>query len=428
MAAMKNFGVEFHGRFRPCDFGSSSLVLRPNLPHYFECLDRVARQLNIWNSSQFWRQNLCLKPSTVVDNTLLVSTNICNGGQNLTAAQRRSYHGGVFDLRTTGASFNNVSFTSANLPTDLGWNDFNPTYSMAGQTQVDLVANVEVPNMTVLVITKGMNFTAGRLGLGRQSSLLHGLKDANIIPSLGFGLNAGSQSFRNPRDGSFVLSGFDSASLTGPFHEYPMNYSDTLAQRHCPLQVQIKGLQLRLKGQNYNNVFRISAELTVPGIMTKLTSYTNRASRGFNASRYENVYPHEYDADLIHRYQVYLTVDYEAPAIKLAEVKQNAVTPSPVRRHKKQEDRIEKAEQHGSSPSVPSTTVAEGSPDEDAPLSPELSVERRTFELWSPNVGYPDASSRAPYAIPQRTNSEPYTAARPSVSSNTGSSTYATNP
>lgn len=154
------------------------------------------------------RQNLCLTPSTVVDNTLLVSANICIGEQKITAAQCRSYHGGTFDFKIAAASFNNVSITTAHLPTDPGWNDFNPGYSVAGQTQLDLVANVDVPNMTVVAITEGMNFTAGHIGLGKQSVLLRRLKDAGLIPSLGFGLNAGSQSIHNPRDGNLVLGGY----------------------------------------------------------------------------------------------------------------------------------------------------------------------------------------------------------------------------
>jgi hypothetical protein len=198
------------------------------------------------------KQNLCLTPSTVVDNTLLISTNICAGSgvQNMTKAQCRSYHGGTFDLVAASASFNNVSVTSTKLPSDPGWTKFNPSYTVAGNTNIDLVANIAVPNMTVVVVTEGVNFTAGHVGLGKESVLLHQLKATNMIPSLGFGLNAGSQSIQNPRDGSLVLGGYDSASVTSPFHEYPMNYTDTLAGRHCPLQVHIKGLQLLLEGRS----------------------------------------------------------------------------------------------------------------------------------------------------------------------------------
>lgn len=52
------------------------------------------------------------------------------------------------------------------------------------------------------------------------------------------------------RKTDFVHHSSDSASVLGPFHEYRMNYSDTLAKRHCPLQVYIKGLQLNLEGRS----------------------------------------------------------------------------------------------------------------------------------------------------------------------------------
>lgn len=198
------------------------------------------------------RQNLCGTPSTVVDNTLLISSNICTGvlPPNMTTqAQCQSYHGGTFNIAAAGTSFHNISLSTANLPLDQGWTRFNPPYTAAGETDLHVVSNVAIPNMTVVVITEGINFTAGHIGLGKDSVILHHLKDSNMIPSLGFGLNAGSQSIQNPRDGSLVLGGYDSASVTSSFYTHTMNYSDMLFGRHCPLQVQIEGLQLLVEGQ-----------------------------------------------------------------------------------------------------------------------------------------------------------------------------------
>lgn len=203
-------------------------------------------RLNVGNP----KQNLCLTPSTVVDNTLLITSNICatNALGNSTLAQCRSYHGGLFDLTAAGASFQNVSVTTANIPQDPGWLQFNNPYTVAGRTDLDLVSNVAAANMTVVAITEGSNFTAGHLGLGKNSVLLRHLKDSGQIPSLSFGLNAGSQSIQNPRRGNVMLGGWDPASVASPFYSYPMNYTDTLAGRYCPLQVQIQGLQLLLAG------------------------------------------------------------------------------------------------------------------------------------------------------------------------------------
>jgi hypothetical protein len=196
------------------------------------------------------KQNVCLTPSTVVDNTLLVSPDICSPGQlkNISRAQCLSYHGGTFDLGTAGASFHNISTTASSLAADSGWSKFNPPYSVAGTIDVDLVSDFSVPNMTIVAITEGTNFAAGHIGLGKDSVLLNQLKSSNAIPSLGFGLNAGSQSMQKPRDGSLVLGGFDAASVASSFYSYPMNYSDTLVGRHCPLQVYIESLQLLLDG------------------------------------------------------------------------------------------------------------------------------------------------------------------------------------
>jgi hypothetical protein len=197
------------------------------------------------------KQNLCLTPSTVVDNTLLVSANICDQAllQNMTQAQCRSYHGGTFDFQIAAGSFHNISVATADLPSDPGWKSFNPSYTVAGNTNIDLISNVGLPNMTVVAITDGINFTAGHIGLGKESVILHTLSNAGKIPSRGFGLNAGSQSIDSPRRGNLVLGGYDSASVIGSFHNYAMNYSDTLAGRHCPLQVNIQGLQLVMDGQ-----------------------------------------------------------------------------------------------------------------------------------------------------------------------------------
>ncbi|KAF2827959.1 hypothetical protein CC86DRAFT_404991 [Ophiobolus disseminans] len=209
---------------------------------------------------------------------------------------------------------------------------------------------------------------------------------------------------RSPRDGNLVLGGYDSASITGSWHDYPMNYSDTLAGRHCPLQVHIQGLQLLLEGQKsvqllgdgdghlaciepYDNLFRLSELglagftdvtgwspninyapndlfLPEPGLMYPSTASFNgslkfvfddgftviipnselqRPLRGLDKQgsvalhpniTEVNVYNDSFAAWVLERVflsQVYLAVDYDAQVIKLADVRQNPVTPSPVR-------------------------------------------------------------------------------------------------
>ncbi|KAF1851418.1 uncharacterized protein K460DRAFT_329459 [Cucurbitaria berberidis CBS 394.84] len=436
----------------------------------------------------------------------------------MTQAQCRSYHGGLFDLTTAGASFKNISITG-DLPADPGWIKFNPSYSVAGETDLGLVSNVAIPNMTVVVITAGLNFTAGHLGLGTHSVLLNHLKESSVIPSLGFGLNAGSQSTNNPRDGSLVLGGYDAASVTSPFSTYPMDYPDTLAGRYCPLQVHIQGLQLLLKGldpiqligegdghaaciEPYDNLFRLSETglarfkqvtgwdpktaydpnnlfVPEPGLIFPSTTGFNGSLKYFlnNGLTVEipnselqhplrgldrtgdhvlqpnvtevNIYKEPLGAWVLGKVflsRVYLAVDYEARQIQLADVNQNEITPSPVkfisastgctkstklaggtiaaivlgivvglsliggagyylfRRRKR------RVNQPGpdtsdivSSPMEPCASVTERSPINENQLHRwELSGERRTSELSSPNGGYPPPSPRAPAPPPLR--------------------------
>jgi hypothetical protein len=161
-------------------------------------------------------------------------------------------------------------------------------------------------------------------------------------------------------------------------------------------------------------------------------------------------------------FQVYLAVDYEAGLIKLADVRQNAITPSPARfpsadadcksagfsagsiaaivlgvvvgislmivagyylrrRRARQRHQSEKITQHSVSLPEPRASVAESSPMIGAPLSPELSGEGRTHELPSPNGGYPPPSPHAPAQplhVPTTPNnsSTPYATAMPPVS------------
>ncbi|CAO2657867.1 Nn.00g071270.m01.CDS01 [Neocucurbitaria sp. VM-36] len=471
------------------------------------------------------KQKLVLTPSTVVDNTLLISTNICNNEapQKMNQAQCRSYRGGTFDLTTAGASYHNLS-TIGDLQADPGWIIFNTPYTMAGETDLGLVSNVAIPNMTVVVITEGANFSDGHLGLGKHSALLKQLKDSGIIPSLGFGLNAGSQSIEAPREGSLVLGGYDGSSVRGTFTNYPMDYPDTLARRYCPLQVQIQGLQLLLDGREpiqligegdehaaciepYDNLFRLSESgLALFKQFTDWdakTAYDSKdfyvpepgllypSATGFNGSlRYSlsngltvdipnselqhplrgldqngdfalqpnvtqlNVYGEALGAWVLGKVflsQIYLAVDYDAQLIQLAEVNQNAGTPSPARfssvstgcppktklaggtiaayvlgvivglaliggaayclfRRRRRRAITQPSQISNTSESV-SSPVGAGSNQLFTSGSPvnafngnlenrwELSGDRRTSELSSPNGGYPPPSPRDPASL-----------------------------
>jgi hypothetical protein len=155
--------------------------------------------------------------------------------------------------------------------------------------------------------------------------------------------------------------------------------------------------------------------------------------------------------------------------IKLAEVKQNAVTPFPVRfgiadvgcsnsklsgasiaaivlgilvglaliigagfcarsRRRKQRNQIETLAQHHAPPPEPLTIFTDANPVDSTSLSQEMSGERRTFELWSPSGGHADASPPAQHVLPHVTSPFGVTAQRDSMPSNDRLSTYAAEP
>lgn len=199
--------------------------------------------------SQPQTQELCFTPSTVTNNTLLIDRVVCSGPlENMTFDQCESRRGSTFEFTTAGSSFHNLS--NAHIPDDSGWLIFGPAPSLVGTTDIGLVSDLVLHNMTVELITEGDNFTAAHLGLGNDSLLLHSLLDAKLIPSLSWGLNAGSQSILNPRDGNLVLGGFDAASIKGPFFNYTIGPSITVADRVCPIQIVINQMHLLLEGRD----------------------------------------------------------------------------------------------------------------------------------------------------------------------------------
>lgn len=191
-------------------------------------------------------QTLCLVPSTLLNNTVLMGADVCsdpNRGSD-TIDQCRSRRGGLF--RATGS----FTSTAARSLDDPGWTALNNTLDLAGQTTLLLRTDDSV-NMTLAVTTGGQNHATSELGLGIESTFLEALVDAGTIPARAFGIDAGSQSVSNPRDGSVVLGGYDQASIGDHFTEFEMNYpmihSDA-GTRVCPLQVNIRRLVLRPEG------------------------------------------------------------------------------------------------------------------------------------------------------------------------------------
>lgn len=199
------------------------------------------------------RGELCLVPSTVVNNTILMGTDICrpDNNPNSTIEQCRSRRGNLFNVAAAGTSF--APLPTSSLVQDSGWAlimaPFEP-FQQAGKTTLNMRLDASV-NMPVAVVTSGNNHTTHEAGLGLNSVLLESLLDAGLIAVRAFGLNAGSQSAARPRAGSLTLGGYDQASVDGPFVDYPMDYAlhESIVTRVCPIQVKIRRLTLRLAGR-----------------------------------------------------------------------------------------------------------------------------------------------------------------------------------
>lgn len=200
--------------------------------------------IGVGNSSQ----ELCFVPSTVVNNTLIVSSEVCStaSAQNETAAQCRSQRGNYVEQ----SALTTTSLDS--LKPDPGWAAIMsplPTFQYAVDAVLQLHSDDSV-DMPEGLITQGQNYTTSHLGLGIDSELLEQLVNIGMIPAKTWGLNPGSQSVVNPRDGNLVLGGFDQASVKDYFVNYDMNYpmAESSGGRDCPLQVTIQQLILRPVG------------------------------------------------------------------------------------------------------------------------------------------------------------------------------------
>ncbi|KAK0624929.1 hypothetical protein B0T17DRAFT_462990, partial [Bombardia bombarda] len=189
-------------------------------------------------------------PSTVVNSTFLTTSEVCEGdnlkddtGLLTTLNQCRSRRGG-FVTRSVLSTAPIDGLSQLNK----GWVGFGNVISYASSATLQLLTQ----SVTVVegLITGGQMSTTSHMGLAAGSTLLDGLKKANLIGARSWGLNSGSQSVLFPRDGSLVLGGYDQASLAGPLFEYNVAIPDLLNNRYCPLQITITQLTLEIKTPN----------------------------------------------------------------------------------------------------------------------------------------------------------------------------------
>ncbi|KAF4946627.1 hypothetical protein FSARC_14145 [Fusarium sarcochroum] len=174
----------------------------------------------------------------------------------MTAAQCRSRRGGFVDRKDmTAASSTALSSLSQLNP---GWveitsNDTKTPFQYA----VDTELRIQDQSVTMVqgLISQGQQHTMSHIGLAESSTLLHSLKSDDLIRARSWGLDAGSQSFTAPRNGSLVLGGYDASSFEGGWFSYDIPKSNLVRERSCPLQVQITEIQLTAQiGRNKPSV------------------------------------------------------------------------------------------------------------------------------------------------------------------------------
>ncbi|KFX96148.1 hypothetical protein O988_05436 [Pseudogymnoascus sp. VKM F-3808] len=197
---------------------------------------------------------LCVVPSTVVNSTLLQSSEICDSDQLndsgliMTAAQCRSRRGGFI----TRSAVPNATTDGLEL-LNPGWTSLPNVIQYAADATLRLLT--DTVTMVEVLITQGQQSSASHLGLAEESTLLKSLHDAGMIGAKSWGLNSGSQSVLYPREGSLVLGGYDESSLSGPFFEYDIAEPNLLNHRPCPLQILVSKLTLNIDDADQNGSY-----------------------------------------------------------------------------------------------------------------------------------------------------------------------------
>ena len=248
-----------------CTVASSSTCPTPLFLQLSNCtiagtnVDSWGLMLDLANPSQY----VCVCPSTVTNSTLVISSAFCQTDTNITNAQCESLSGNTFNTSAAGTSYN-PSSAGAVLAPNPTWNELSPVALLAGTTILQLPPNDELSKYPIGIITSGDNQNVGHFGLANDSDFLHAAVSNGLIPANGFGLNAGSQSVANPRDGGLVLGGYDLASVDGAFTNFSITGADS-SERDCPLEVVIEELVLRFPlAEGYTDVTLTSSGILIP--------------------------------------------------------------------------------------------------------------------------------------------------------------------
>jgi hypothetical protein len=193
-------------------------------------------------------QDLCVGPSLVANNTIIMGTEICTiNNQNLsTLSQCISRRGGLFNPNDTTSDF--VLTSQADLAPDTEYDSFDPNFAEAANTTILFPSDISLSYPIALAFS-GQNSSISQLGLANDSVFLREVVNSSFSPGAkAFGLLVGSQSVLAPRDGHLIIGGYDAASLAGPFYNYSMSNTTTAGSRVCSLQIVVEQLNLSRPG------------------------------------------------------------------------------------------------------------------------------------------------------------------------------------
>ena len=225
-------------------------------------VDSWGLMLDLANPSQY----VCLSPSTVTNSTLVLGSAFCQTGSNITTPQCESLCGNTFDTSAAGTSYTSSSPSVVLAPNPL-WSLLSSAPLLAGTTELQLPPTSELSKYPIGIITSGNNQNVGHFGLANDSDFLRTALSNGLIPANGFGLDVGSQSVSNPRNGAIIAGGYDLARVNGAFTNFSITGTD-ISERNCPLELIITELVLRFPTtEGFTDVNLTSSGVIIPACL-----------------------------------------------------------------------------------------------------------------------------------------------------------------
>jgi hypothetical protein len=192
-------------------------------------------------------QEQCFCPSMTVNNTVVMTKQICVNITSGTYSQCVSDRGGLFNEQEATSGF---TPSQEGLAPDPVWDSFNPAFAGSANATVQFPSDISLPSYPIALVDVASNASLSQLGLANDSVFLREVVNAGWSSIPAFSILAGSQSVQQPRDGHLIIGGYDAASLAGPFSNFTISNTTTAGSRVCSLQVEVDSLILSLPGHS----------------------------------------------------------------------------------------------------------------------------------------------------------------------------------